>query len=105
MRALQFVTAMGLAMNLYWVQEFLAVLLLVAFSTATILAFAVASILFREGIRRAVVWTKTAVIRPGGLRPKGQSARKTDGRSALHFSPKIPIGQIVKKRARFQLTQ
>jgi hypothetical protein len=54
---------MGFPMNLYMVQEFLGVLLLLAVSTATILVFAVAFILFQEGTRRAVHWAKTDVIR------------------------------------------
>jgi hypothetical protein len=57
-------------MNFYTVQEFLAVLLLLAISTATILVFAVAFILFQEGIRRAVLWVKTGVIRLASLSPK-----------------------------------
>jgi hypothetical protein len=70
MPALLLVTAMGFAMNFYTVQEFLAVLLLLAVLTGTILVFAVAFILFQEGIRRAVLWAKTGVIRLAGLSPK-----------------------------------
>lgn len=63
------VTATGFAMNFYTVQEFLVVLFLLAVSTATILVIAVAFILFQEGIRWAVLWAKTGVIRLAGLRP------------------------------------
>jgi hypothetical protein len=61
---------MGFAMNFYTVQEFLVVLFLLAVSTATILVFAVACILFQEGIRRAILWAKTGVMRLAGLSPK-----------------------------------
>jgi hypothetical protein len=61
---------MGFAMDLYMVEEFLVVLFLLAVSTATILVFAVAFILFQEGIRRAVLWLKTGVMRLAGLSPK-----------------------------------
>jgi membrane protein YdbS with pleckstrin-like domain len=55
--------------KLYMVQEILLVLLLVAVSTVTILAFAVALILFHEGIRRAALWAKAGVIRHASLNP------------------------------------
>jgi hypothetical protein len=64
------VTAIGFEMNFYTVQEFLVVLLVLAVSTATILVFAVAFILFQEGIRRAVLLAKTGFIRLAGLSPK-----------------------------------
>jgi energy-converting hydrogenase Eha subunit E len=64
------VTAMGFAMNFYTFQEFLAVMLLLAVLMGTILVFAVVLILFQEGIRRAIFWAKTGVIRPGGFSPK-----------------------------------
>lgn len=57
-------------MNFYNLQEFLAVLLLLAVLTATILVFAVAFVLFQEGIRRAILWAKTSVVRVVGLSPK-----------------------------------
>ncbi len=66
------------AVNLYSVQEFLAVLLLLATSTATILGFAVALVLFQEGIRRAVPWAKTSVVRRPDLSPKDQGGRRTE---------------------------
>jgi len=66
------------AVNLYLVQEFLAVLLLLAASTATILGFAVALVLFQEGIRRAVPWAKTSVLRRRDLSPKDQWVRRTE---------------------------
>lgn len=66
------------AMNLYMVQEFLAVLLLLAASTATILGFAVALVLFQEGIRRVVPRAKTSVVRRPDLSPKDQWVRRTE---------------------------
>lgn len=92
-------------MNVYIVQEFLAVLVLLAVSAAAILVFAFAFILFQEGIRRAAIWAKTDVIRLAGLSPRNQRIRRTDGQSALHHSAKMPNGLIVKKQARFQLTR
>jgi cell division protein FtsW (lipid II flippase) len=71
------VTAMGFAMNLFMVQEFLAVLLLLALSTATILVFAVAFMLFHDGIRWALLWAKT-VIRLAALSPIGPRVRRTN---------------------------
>jgi uncharacterized membrane protein (DUF106 family) len=68
---------LGIAMNFYTVQEFLAVLLLLAVLTAIILVFAVGIVLFQEGIRRfqegmrrAILWAKTSVVRVAGLSPK-----------------------------------
>jgi len=69
MLALLFVAAMGFAMKLYLVQEILVVLLLLAVSTVTIFILAAAFILFQEGIRRTVLWTKAGVARLVGLRP------------------------------------
>jgi hypothetical protein len=64
--------------NLYMVQEFIAVLLLLAVSTATILGFACALVLFQEGIRRAVRWAKTSLVRRPDLSPKDQWVRRTE---------------------------
>ncbi len=66
-------------MNLYMVQEFLVVLLLLATSTATIFGLAVALVLFLEGIRRAVPLAKTAVVRRPDLSPKDQRVRRIEG--------------------------
>jgi|HubBroStandDraft_6_1064221.scaffolds.fasta_scaffold00297_15 hypothetical protein len=66
------------AVNIYMVQEFLAVLLLLATSTATILGFAVALVLFQERIRRAVPWAKTSVVRRPNFSPKDQWVRRTE---------------------------
>jgi len=66
------------AMNLYMVQEFLVVLLLLAASTATILGFVVALVLFQEGIRLAVRRAKTSVVRPPDLSPNDQWVRRTE---------------------------
>jgi hypothetical protein len=57
-------------MNFYTVQEFLAVLLLLAVLMGTILVFAVVFILLQEGIRRAIFWAKTGAIRLAGFSPK-----------------------------------
>jgi hypothetical protein len=77
---------MGFEMNLYIVQEYLGVLLMLAVSTAIILVFAVAFVIFQEGIRRAMLWGKT------------------DSRSTFR-SPEVPSALIAKKRVRFQLTR
>ena len=59
------------------VQEILVVLFLVAALITTVFVIAVAFILFPEGIRRAVLWTKIELIRlpklgqQGPLRPLG----------------------------------
>jgi hypothetical protein len=63
-------STLGFAMNFYNVQEFLAVLLLLAVLTAIVLIFAVGIVLFQEGIRRAALWAKTSVVRVVGLSPK-----------------------------------
>jgi hypothetical protein len=57
--ALPLVAAMRFLMKLYMVQEILVVLLLLAVSTVTILAFAVAFVLCHEGICRTALWAKT----------------------------------------------
>jgi hypothetical protein len=46
-------------MNLYIVQEYLGVLLLLAVLTVIILVLAVAFVLLQEGTRRAMLWAKT----------------------------------------------
>jgi hypothetical protein len=50
------------ATKVYLVQETLAVLLMIAVSTGTIFAFAVAFLLLREGIRRTIQWMKLGYI-------------------------------------------
>jgi len=60
--AVSLVVVMRPATKVYLVQEALAVLLLVAVSTGTIFAFAVAFLLFREGIRRTIQWMKLGYI-------------------------------------------
>jgi hypothetical protein len=52
----------GFPMNLFMVQEFLGVLLVLALSMAAILVVGVAFILLQEGIRRIVRWAKTGVV-------------------------------------------
>lgn len=70
--ALLLVAAVRFLTKLYIVQEILVVLLLLAISTVTILALAVALILLHEGIRRAALWTKIALIRLAYLSPPQQ---------------------------------
>jgi hypothetical protein len=53
---------MGFEMNLYMIQEFLGVLIVLAAATGTILFFGIAFILFQEGVRRAVHEAKARVI-------------------------------------------
>lgn len=67
--ALPLVAAMRFLTKLYVVQEILVVVLLLAVSTVTILAFAVAFISLHAGIRRAALWAKAGVIRHAGLSP------------------------------------
>jgi hypothetical protein len=53
-------------------RESLTVLLVIAVPTATILVLAILFILFKEGIRHAVVWAKTRYIRMAALSHKHQ---------------------------------
>jgi len=57
-------------MTVYMLEEFLGALALVAVSILAFLVLALACILFREGIRRAVLWAKTSVVHPARLNPK-----------------------------------
>lgn len=70
-------------MNLYMMQEFLGVLVVVAAAMGTILVFVVAFILFQEGIRRAVHGTKARVIHFKGSSAKDEWLPRAHGRSAL----------------------
>jgi hypothetical protein len=63
MPAILLVTALMFKAKRYVVQEALVVLFLVAVSTGTILVLGVAFLLFQEGIRRTVQWTKIGLIR------------------------------------------
>jgi hypothetical protein len=65
--ALLLLAAIKFALRLYVVQEVLVVLLLVAITMMTALVFAVAFVLFQEGIRRTVLWARTSVVPPAGL--------------------------------------
>jgi hypothetical protein len=65
--ALLLLAAIKFALRLYVVQEVLVVLLLVAITMMTALVFAVAFVLFQEGIRRTVLWTRTSVVPPAAL--------------------------------------
>jgi hypothetical protein len=70
MFALLLVAAMGYVRKLYMVQEILVVLLLIAVPTLTVFVFTVAFILIQEGIRRAVLWAKTDIVRLASLSPQ-----------------------------------
>jgi len=59
-------------MDLFAVQEFLAVLLAVAAMTGTMLVLGIGFILFREGIRRAVHGRRTHVVSVTGVDAKDQ---------------------------------
>jgi hypothetical protein len=63
-------------MRLYLVQEILVVLLLLAASAVTVFVFAVAFILFQEGIRRTLLWVKTGVARLAGLRSQDVNSKE-----------------------------
>lgn len=63
------VAAIRFLTKLYVVQEILVVLLLLAASTVTILAFAVAFISLHAGIHRAALWAKAGVLRHTSLSP------------------------------------
>jgi hypothetical protein len=62
MLAFLFVAAMGFAGKPYIMQEAIVVLLLLASLMAAILVLAIVFILFLEGISRAVLWKKRAVV-------------------------------------------
>jgi hypothetical protein len=74
---------MEFAMNLYTMQEFLGVLLVLAAFTGTILAFGIAFVLLQEGIRRAVHQAKTGVVPLQAVSAKDQWFERAHGRSAL----------------------
>ena len=70
-------------MNLYTVQEFLGVLLVLAVTMGTILLFGVAFILLQEGIRRAVHGAKAGVIHLKGSSAKDDWLQRAHGRSVF----------------------
>ena len=74
---------MEFAVNLYAMQEFLGVLLVLAAFIGTILVFGIAFILFQEGIRRLVHGAKTGVAPLRGLSAKDQWLQRAHGRSVL----------------------
>jgi hypothetical protein len=74
---------LGFEMNLYMMQEFLAVLLLVAAFIGTMLVFGIAFILFQEGIRRALHGAKARIIHFKGSSAKDEWLQRAHGRSAL----------------------
>jgi hypothetical protein len=70
MLALSPATAIEFPMTVYMLEEILGVLVLLAAAMATFFVLAVAIVVFREGIRRAVLWAKTGVMHPARLNPK-----------------------------------
>jgi hypothetical protein len=72
--ALLLVAAIRFLTKLYMVQEILVVLFLLAVSTVTILAFALAFISLHAGICRAALWAKAGVIRHASLSPATKRA-------------------------------
>jgi hypothetical protein len=74
---------MGFEMNLYMMQEFLGVLVVLAAATGTILVFGIAFILFQEGIRRAVHVAKARLIHFKGSSAKDEWLHRAPSRSAL----------------------
>lgn len=70
-------------MDLYTVQEFLGVLVILAAATGTMLVFGITFILFQEGMRRAVQEAKARVINLKGLSAKDDWLQRVHGRSAL----------------------
>lgn len=68
-------------MNLYIVQEFLGVLVVLAAATGTILVFGIAFILFQEGIRRALHSAKAHVKHSKGSSAKHEWLQRAYGRS------------------------
>jgi hypothetical protein len=74
---------MEFEVNLYAMQEFLGVLLLLATLIGIMLVFGIAFILFQEGIRRAIHGAKTGVVPLKGLSAKDQWLRRAHGRPVL----------------------
>jgi hypothetical protein len=70
-------------MNLFIVQEFLGVLLVLALSMGAILILGVVFILFQEGIRRIVRLAKNGVVPLEDLSPKDGWLERTHARSSL----------------------
>ena len=80
MLAFVFVAAMGFAGKPYMMEEaivlILLVLLLLASFIAAILVLAIVFILFLEGISRAVLWKKRAVVSPANLSDQALHSEK-----------------------------
>jgi hypothetical protein len=74
---------MEFVMNLYTMQEFLGVLIVLAVATGTILLFGIAFILFQEGIRRAVHGAKARLMHLKSSSAKDDWLQRAHGRSAL----------------------
>jgi hypothetical protein len=74
---------MGFEMNLYMMQEFLGVLVVLATAIGTILVFGIAFILFQEGIRRAAHGAKARIKHFRGSSAKDEWLQRAHGRSAL----------------------
>jgi uncharacterized membrane protein len=74
---------MGLEMNLYTMQEFLGVLVVLAAATGTMLVLGIAFILFQEGTRRALHSARARIIHFRGLSAKDEWLQRTHGRSTV----------------------
>jgi hypothetical protein len=70
-------------MNLYTMQEFLGVLLVMAALTGTLLVFGIAFIFLQEGVRRAVHGARTHLTPIRGSNPKDQWLQEIHSRSGL----------------------
>ncbi|MGA7225381.1 MAG: hypothetical protein WBX16_21160, partial [Candidatus Acidiferrales bacterium] len=74
---------LGFEMNLYVMQEFLGVLVVLAAATGTMLVIGIAFILFQEGIRRAAHGAKARIIRFKGSSAKDEWLQRAHSRSVL----------------------
>jgi hypothetical protein len=70
-------------MNLYTMQEFLGVLLVLAALTGTVLVVGIAVLLLQEGIRRAVRGSRSHLMPIRDLSAKEQWLQRNHSRSAL----------------------
>jgi hypothetical protein len=61
--ALSLLAVLALGKRVYMLQEALVVMLLIALSVAVILLFLVIFVLFQAGVRQAVLWLKTGIVR------------------------------------------
>jgi hypothetical protein len=66
------VAAVKFATKLFVVREILAVLLVLAAATMTVVVFGIVFVLIREVIRWAALWAKIGVVRLAKLIPQGR---------------------------------